>query len=188
MKEAMEPIRLFVLNEFNYPKFRSQIISLYLHAFTKGEQAQYIDPQEAEIILDKMVDSNMGLMAFTGDRLAGVVLGLPLKHDGEFPANEVPAIALDTTLYIAELMVHADLRGRGVATALINDLMTRATGSYTDAVIRVWDENRPALSLYGKLGFLPVATIRQTKKQVSGKSFEMKKIYLHKHLSKSPPA
>ncbi len=55
MNEAMDSTRLYALNEFNYPKFRSQILHLYLHAFTTGEQAQYIDPQEAESTLDEMM-------------------------------------------------------------------------------------------------------------------------------------
>ncbi|MEL7599596.1 MAG: N-acetyltransferase [Proteiniphilum sp.] len=187
MNETMDPTRLYALNEFNYPKFRSQIFYLYLHAFTTGEQAQYIDPQQAESRLNELVQRGMGVMAFTGDRLVGVVLGLPLRYDGDFPVLEMPNLPIDTTLYIAELMVHADLRGRGVGTALIGELLSRAAETHTDAVIRVWEENKPALLLYNKLGFHPVATITQTKKHVSGESFEMKKIYLHKHLSISPP-
>jgi len=180
MDETIDQIHLFVLNEFNYPKFRSKILDLYLHAFTTGDYAQYIDPQKAESILDEMVRRGTGIMAFVVDRLAGVALALPLQHDKEFPAGEVPVIPVDTSLYIAEVMVHADLRGRGIASMLINDLLTRAEGSYTDAVIRVWEKNAPALSLYGKLGFHPVATISQTKLNVSGETFDMQKIYLHK--------
>ncbi|MDD2313501.1 MAG: N-acetyltransferase [Proteiniphilum sp.] len=188
MNEAVDPMRLYSLNEINYPKFRSQIIHLYLHAFATGEQAQYIDPQQAESRLDELVKRGMGLMAFVGDRLAGVVLGMPLQQDREFPVYEVPGTAVDTSLYIAELMVHADLRGQGIATALITEMLSRAAETHTDVVIRVWDENKPALSLYHKLGFHPVATITQTKKHVSGESFEMRKIYLHKHLLPFPPA
>lgn len=188
MNEAMNLMRLYSLNEFNYPKFRSQILHLYLHAFTTGEQAQYIDPQEAESRLNELVQRGMGFMAFVGDRLAGVVLGLPLRQDREFPVSEVSEMAVDTSFYIAELMVHADLRGQGIATALITELLSRAAETHTDVVIRVWDENKPALSLYHKLGFHPVATITQTKKHVSGESFEMRKIYLHKHLLPFPPA
>ncbi|MCE5204533.1 MAG: GNAT family N-acetyltransferase [Porphyromonadaceae bacterium] len=184
----MEPIRLFVLNEFNYPKFRSQIVQLYLHAFTTGEYAQHIDPQKAESTLDEMVRRGMGVMAFAGDRLAGALLALPLRYDEDFPAGEVADVPPDTTLYISEVMVHVEMRSRGIASAMIGDLFSRAAATHTDAVIRVWDENKPALSLYDKLGFHPVATITQTKKHASGESFEMKKIYLHKKLSISPPA
>ena len=180
MDETIDQIRLFVLNEINYPKFRSKILELYLHAFTTGDYAQYIDPQKAESTLDEMVRRGMGIMAFRIDRLAGVVLALPLRHDKEFPAGEVPEIPVDTTLYIAEVMVLTDLRGSGIASKLINDLLIRAEGSYTDAVIRVWERNVPALSLYRKLGFHPIATISQTKLNVSGETFDMQKIYLHK--------
>lgn len=43
MDEIIDQIRLFQLNEFNYPKFRFKILDLYLHAFTTGDYAQYID-------------------------------------------------------------------------------------------------------------------------------------------------
>ena len=180
MDEIIDQIRLFVLNEFNYPKFRSKILELYLHAFTTGDYAQYIDPQKAENTLDEMVRGGTGNMAFRIDRLAGVALALPLQQDQEFPAGEVPEIPVDTSLYIAEVMVHADLRDRGIASMLIRDLLSRAKESYTDAVIRVWEKNAPALSLYRKLDFHPIATISQTKLNVSGETFDMQKIYLHK--------
>lgn len=180
MDETIDQIRLFALNEINYPKFRSKILELYLHAFTTGDDAQYIDPQKAECTLDEMVRRGTGIMAFSINRLSGVALALPLRHDKEFPAGEVPEIPVDTALYIAEVMVHADLRGSGIASKLINDLLTRAEGTYTDAVIRVWERNVPALSLYRKLGFHPVATISQTKLNVFGETFDMQKIYLHK--------
>lgn len=179
MNEPIDPIRFIVLDEFNFSRFRSQLLHLYLHAFTTGEQAQYIDPQEAERILDGMVQHGTGLIAFEGERLAGMVMGLPLRYDKDFSADSLSEIEVDGAFYIAELMVHADLRGRGIAKALLAKMLSLVKKSHTDVVIRVWDENKPALSLYKKLGFHPVATISQTKKHLSGELFEMRKIYLH---------
>jgi len=51
---------------------------------------------------------------------------------------------------------------------------------YTDAFIRVWDKNATALNLYKKMGFIPISTIEQTKRNADGKgTFVMQKIYLH---------
>ncbi|HBG58908.1 GNAT family N-acetyltransferase [Proteiniphilum sp. UBA1028] len=182
MEAPTRKIRVFKLDEFNYPKFRSKILELYLHAFTTGEYAQFIDPQKAEGMLDEMARKGTGVMAFINGSLSGVALAFSLRHDQEFPSVKVPEVSLDKTLYIAEVIVHADHRGRGVATTMISELLSQAAKSYTDTVIRVWEMNVPALSLYKKMGFRPVASILQTKLNARGEVFEMRKIYLHKPL------
>ena len=174
--------RLFKLDQFNYPRFRGKIIDLYLHAFTSGEYAQYIDPRTAGTTLDALVRKGWGNMVFVGDRLAGVAMAMSLQHDRDFPAAELPAIAVERSLYISEVMVHADYRGRGIARQMVDDLLARAVDTFTDVVIRVWDKNLPALALYHKLGFYPVASIRQTKLEAPGRPFEMRKIYLHRSI------
>jgi ribosomal protein S18 acetylase RimI-like enzyme len=179
MDNAKDTMRFYVLNELNYSELRSVILNLYLHAFSTGEHAQHIDLREAEIWVDSLVQRGTGIYVLVGDRLAGVVLGLPLMHDKDFPVDRLPELKVEETFYIAELMVHADLRGQGIAKSLIRELLSLIAKTYTNIVIRVWEENKPALSLYTKMGFHPVATITQTKKYLSGESFEMSKIYLH---------
>lgn len=182
MTEKMRGNGLLALGEHNYPKYRGQIIELYLHAFTGGEYAQYIDPPVAGSTLDGLIRNGWGNMLFVGDRLAGVALAMPLLQDSGFPAADLPSIPVERSLYISEVMVHAAFRGRGIAAQLVNDLLVRAESDYTDAVIRVWDRNKPALSLYRKLGFYPVGSIWQTKLKSPGETFEMKKIYLHRYI------
>ena len=54
---------------------------------------------------------------------------------------------------------------------------------YKDAFIRVWDQNKPALSLYRKMGYADIAEIQQTKRKADSEdTFVMNKIYLHKKL------
>lgn len=182
MSDAILRSRLFPLDQFNYPKFRGKIIDLYLHAFTTGEFAQYIDPHMAGSILDNLIRKGWGKMMFVGDRLAGVAMAMSLLCDTEFPAAELPSIPLNRSLYISELMVHADFRGRGIAHLMVSDLLADAREAYSNVVIRVWEQNEPALSLYRKMGFLPVASIRQTKLMAPDDPFEMKKIYLHRSI------
>lgn len=177
--------RLSTLDQINYPKFRGRIIELYLHAFTSGEYAQYIDPRTAGSTLDTLVRNGWGNMLFVGDRLAGVSMAMTLLHDVDFPADALPAIPPERTLYISEVMVHADFRGRGIARQMVTALLEGAGDRFSDAVIRVWERNEPALLLYNKLGFKPVATIRQTKLEAPGRPFEMTKIYLHRRICSS---
>lgn len=178
MKERDPQIRVFDLDRFNYFKFRDKILRLYLNAFTTGEYAQYIPRESAESTLDEMLRSGWGNMAFVDDKLTGALVALPLSHDKDFPRDECPQIPVETSVYIAEVMTHADFRGRGVASQLIEKFLQKAEDRFTDVVIRVWDKNEPALSLYGKMGFLPIAAIRQTKYRYQDKEFEMRKIYM----------
>lgn len=182
MEETNSPIRVFGLDQFNYPKFRGKIIDLYLNAFTSGEYAQYIPAETAESTLDEMLRNGFGNMAFIDDRLAGVLIALPLLHDQEFPKEECPGIPVETSLYIAEVMVHAHFRGQGIASHLLETFLQQVEGVFTDVVIRVWDENEPALNLYEKLGFTQIATILQTKLRAEDEAFKMRKIYMAKEI------
>jgi ribosomal protein S18 acetylase RimI-like enzyme len=182
MEEFMQNPRVNKLDEFNYYKLRGKIVDLYLHAFTTGEYAQYIAPETAESTLDEMIRNGFGNMAFIGDKLVGVLIAFPLKKDPEFPWNVCSDIPRDRSLYIAEVMVHSDYRGKGIASRLVADVLRQAAGTYSCAVIRVWERNVPALSLYEKFGFIRAATITQEKTNLCGDELEMKKIYLIKNL------
>ncbi|WP_298653761.1 N-acetyltransferase [uncultured Proteiniphilum sp.] len=180
MEGPTEVIRIYELDEFNYPKFRSKLIDLYLHAFTTGEYAQYIAPETVEVTLDGVLRDGSGCMAFVGDWLVGLLASLPLRRDPDFPVEECPGIPVGQTVYIAEVMVHADYRGRGIASRMMECLLRKVSEDYSYAVIRVWEKNRPAVELYKKLGFVPIAGISQKKLNADGEEFEMKKVYLGK--------
>jgi ribosomal protein S18 acetylase RimI-like enzyme len=77
------------------------------------------------------------------------------------------------------------MRGKGIGTQLLNGFFeTVDKNRFTDVFIRVWNENKAALTLYQRFGFAEVATIEQMKTKPDGKgSFIMKKIYLHKKIN-----
>ncbi len=182
MEEEVSQIRVFGLDQFNYPKFRNKIHTLYLNAFTTGEYAQFIPRESAESTLDEMLRNGWGNMAFADDRLTGVLIALPLSYDKDFPHDKCPQIPVETSIYIAEVMTHPDFRGKGIASELIENFLQGAKDRFTDVLIRVWDENIPALALYEKLGFHPVAAITQTKYRSQNEEFEMRKIYMRKEI------
>jgi ribosomal protein S18 acetylase RimI-like enzyme len=182
MESEQASIRIQKLDESIYPKFRGKVLHLYLHAFTTGAYAQYINPERAESTLDELVRRGFGRMAFMDDRLVGLLLCHPLTYDRDFPAGDFPHIPVAKSIYISEVMVHADDRGKGIASMMIGDLLISLPETFTDAVIRVWEKNEPALSLYRKLGFVPFYFLTQLKHHTPEETFEMKKIYLHKIL------
>ena len=183
MEEKVAQIRIFELNQFNYPKFRGKILRLYVNTFTSGEYAQYIPQESAESTLDEMLRNGSGQMAFIDDKLAGVLIALPLSHDKEFPKEDCFDISVETSVYIAEVMTHPDFRVKDVIAELIENFLRNVKDNYTDVVICIRDENKPVLKLYEKLDFHPITTTKQTKYRTEEKVFEMRKVYLRKNLS-----
>ena len=184
MQKIIQPLTFFGLDDVNYPKYKSELVDLYTLSFTEGKYAQYISSNAIESSLDAIMRIGFGFMAFHKDQLIGAILCLSLKNDPDFPFDSHLEIDPAKTLYIADLMVHQDFRGEGVAQGLIEHLFTQSESKpYVDAVIRVWDKNIPAVSLYDKLGFKEIDTIVQTKLRKEDKEpFEMKKIYMYKEL------
>lgn len=182
--QNIPPITIFGLDSVNYPKYRGKLIELYTLSFTEGEHAQYIPPEAIETSLDDIMRIGFGFMAFRKDKLAGAVLCVSLKNDPDFPVDKHKDINLAKTLYIADVMVDQSFRGQGVAQSLLQHLFQMSQPQpYEDAVIRVWEQNIPAVSLYKKLGFDEISTILQTKfNKETREPFEMKKIYMHKRL------
>ncbi|OJV86345.1 MAG: hypothetical protein BGO34_04975 [Bacteroidia bacterium 44-10] len=180
MEHTGESVRIYELDKYNYPTFRDKLIELYLHAFTTGDYGQFITRETAEATLDDMLRDGCGRMAFAADCLMGLVITLPLEKDPGFPADICPMIPVKLSIYIAEVMVHANYRGRGIASKMVESQLRKEAKNYLYAVIRVWEKNKPALELYRKLGFLPIAGIVQKKLNTDGEEFEMKKLYLAK--------
>lgn len=182
MKHDEEDIRIVVLDAVSNRTFRSVLTDLYIHAFTKGAYAQQISPAAAAETLDTIVTHGTGCVALYGDRPVGFVAFFPLDRDADFPAEKCADVPVDESAYIAEVLVHADFRGKGIAGRLIEWCLQRMTDHYRCAVIRVWRENLPALQLYRKMGFTPVAEISQQKRDAYGVVFTMHKVYMLKWL------
>ena len=180
-----EPLntQLILLDRAAFLLHRHELVQLYLHAFTAGELAQYIPAETAIETLEELSLKGGGVIALRNEKIVGAIYGLPLAYDKEFPAEQCPSIPVNKATYIAELMVHSELRGRGLASELIHTFLeNEKVKGYTDAVIRVWIENIPAVKLYEKLGFRRIEEITQTKFKSETETFEMHKIYLHKKL------
>jgi len=180
MDSKLTSVQLNALDRKGFLQHRDELVQLYLQAFTTGELAQYIPPETADETLNELSLRGSGVIALWNDKIVGAIYGMPLAYDNEFPSGRFPEIAVDKAVYIAELMVHRDMRGQGVASELIHTLLKneKAKG-ITDAVIRVWDKNKAALNLYKKLGFSEIAEIIQLKIKTDGMTtFSMSKIYL----------
>lgn len=168
----------------NNRTFGNDIKALYTEAFSTGISRQYIDPVELNNYIDGFFDGGGILLAIENEKTVGALLYHDLEKEGFIPAEISIHYVVGKCAYIAEVMVSEADRGQGTGKKLLDKFFeTVDTGKYTDAFIRVWQENKPALGLFLKTGFVPVAFMDQEKKKADGEGiFIMKKIYLHKKL------
>jgi GNAT superfamily N-acetyltransferase len=168
----------------NNSEYRNQLIDLYIEAFSTGQSQQYIDTEELEQYIDSILNAGYAVLALEKGNITGAMLLCPLSLDKALPASISDNFDGEKCLYVAEMMVTEKVRGQGIGKQLMAAFFDKIDkNSYSDVFIRVWDENIPAISLYKKMGFEPVAAIDQTKTKADGSgTFVMQKIYLHKKL------
>ena len=183
--QVVAEINFIAFNKLSYLVYREQIIDLYFQAFTTGEYAQFLDRNFVVNTIDELINIGGGILALFADRPVGILIASPLFAHIEFPIIDSKDLLADNTIYINEVVVGIDFRGRGIAEKMISVFLNNIPDKYDNAVIRVWDKNTPALSLYNKLNFEPIASITQQKFKTSGEEFEMNKIYLSKNLKAS---
>ena len=164
--------------------YLKEITELYSEVFSAGISQQQISSHELSLYINTILKNGYALLALDNNCIIGALLCCPLTLDELFPKETIQNFSIEKCVYVAEIMVSSVYRGQGIGRDLLTRFEQSADKSlYTNAVIRVWDENIPALNLYQKMGFEPFTSIRQTKKRLGGKeTFVMTKIYLHKKL------
>lgn len=175
-------INFIELNKLSYLKYRDQIIELYFQTFATGEHAQFLHRSSVEKTIDELINAEGGILVIYDEIIVGFLIASLLSEHNDLPLNESADFLVDKTIYINEVVIDIDFRGRGIAEKMIELFLRNIHGKYYNAVIRVWDKNIPALSLYKKLNFEPLASIKQTKLRTNGEEFKMDKIYLYKKL------
>lgn len=168
------------LDKSDFFRYQNKLVEVYLQAFTTGKYAQYISEKDAEKDWQKYNEIGEIYVALHGKNLAGALVSYPLKFDENLPEQSV--FDVEKSIYIAELVVETAFQGKGVGTLLVDYFNeNRNKDVFQNVVIRVWNENIPALSLYRKLGFEDTGiSIRQTKHRNENEVFEMTKIYLQR--------
>jgi diamine N-acetyltransferase len=165
--------------------YKSQLMALYIDAFARGASEQYIDERALESYIEMLLKEGVALMAIENNEVIGALLSCPLAFD-EYVTSEITEnFAVEKCVYVAEMMVATQARGKGIGRQLLTAFLESPdTKQYSDAFIRVWNQNVGAIALYQKMGFVPYTSIEQTKQKADGsETFVMQKIYLHKKMN-----
>lgn len=155
-----------------------QLVELYFNAFTTGKYAQFMTLEQVENNLLNLPTESKFLLALAENEPVGMLIDYPLQIlDKKFKG-------LKNSVYIAELLVNEKHQGKGLGKKLLEQELEFLKDEFSTVVIRVWDENLPAINLYKKLGFKIFGSPIQQEKihQENHQKFIMNKVYLKKRI------
>ena len=170
-------------DKISYKEHLFDFILLYEKTFSTGISAQYIDRTETENFFNQIFEIGFCISAFDEERLAAFLLYTPPSFDN-FIQHEIYREFNDkNSIYIAEVLVDEQFRGQKIAQNLMKELENSLNKDIKNLILRVYDQNIPAIALYEKAGFKKIFTIFQRKLRPDKKTeFIMKKNYMLKIL------
>jgi len=164
-----------------YLDFKQELEHLYIKTFTKGISAQKITTQGAEHYLKSLFDVGYGIFGFSDDKLIAALITTPISYDTERLKAIKESYSDKDTLYIAEVLVDENFRGQGLGKKLMQVFDEKLEKHINHVILRVWQENKKAVSLYEKAGFNTCGHIIQEKIRPDSKEkFIMHKNYMVK--------
>ena len=173
-------MEIIKVGKSKYQNYKAQLLKLYIDSFSTGLSAQIIDPVVIGHYLDALFVEGYGLFIIEKNVLIGALLTTPMTFDDLIPDKIRQNFLIENCVYIAEMMVNENARGKGLGKLLLQEFVQKVDYKrFSHAFIRVWVENIPAINLYRKMGYEDYATIDQTKTKPDNiGTFVMEKVYL----------
>jgi ribosomal protein S18 acetylase RimI-like enzyme len=130
-----------------------------------------VAPDDENFLRELFTDSRPDLVTLPAD-LRGALIDMQFRaqraqYTASYPnaryeiivANDTPVgqLVLDEgvdEVRIVDVSVHRAQRGRGIASAVLHDVIARAERSGHPVCLSVWSTNTDARRLYGRLGFV----------------------------------
>jgi diamine N-acetyltransferase len=178
-------MELITINKKNYNNYKAHLLKLYLDSFSKGLSAQTVDPIITRQYLDALFEEGYGILVIDEQEMLGALIATPLTYDHLIPDKIRQNILIEDCVYIAEMMVNENARGKGLGKQLLEEfIQTIDKNLFKHAFIRVWVENIPAVTLYRKMGYQDYAYIDQVKTNPhTNETYVMHKVYLYRNLN-----
>jgi GNAT superfamily N-acetyltransferase len=177
-------MKIELINAESYKNYSNALLNLYIDTFSSGESFQYHPPIKTRAYLDSIFVEGYGIVCLNNNQLTGAILLTPFHFDKLIPLELQESFDIKRSIYVAEMMVEKSQQGKGLGKKLFTAFFNTVNRElYSNAFIRVWQENKGAIALYKKVGFNPCASIVQQKLLADkSKMFSFEKIYLHQRL------
>ncbi len=167
-----------------FKEYQSQLLEIYLEAGTSPPMEQYLDKdEETRYLIGIFKKRGYGYFAINKGKLIGFMLAGPLRNDSLLPESISGRYPVERCLYIDEMHLHKDYRGKGIGSKMMRRFIKEADRKNKYLFIRAWMSNPRAINFYKKHGFALSEIIEQKKirKDRSG-TFMIKKQYLVQEL------
>lgn len=135
---------------------RAGFVGVYQTVFGGFPYFERYTPEEAEGVYRRLLGTpdNIMLVARAGEEVVGFGAAIPLRHQRGAATELTGLVPLAHTIYLAELAVLDDWRGKGIGRALVRERLRLVdTTRYSHAVLRVSLQNTGIAELYRSLGF-----------------------------------
>lgn len=182
MEKLSFEIKYLEINDLSI--YKEELINLYISSFTFDDFPLQVSKDDAIAVVEKSLQLGSGIAFLTNGKIISLLLMYPLEFHKDFPTEQLNESRFSNALYIAEVMVAKEFRKRGIATLLIDETNRfAAKKNYKSIVLRVWDKNGAAISLYDKLGFklLDIEIVEQHCNNLN-QLVEKRKLYLMKKI------
>jgi ribosomal protein S18 acetylase RimI-like enzyme len=169
-------------------RWRAGFIGAYQTIFTGFPYYERWYPSEAEGVWQKLTSTpeNITLLATRGQgQVLGFGIAIPLSHKPVVATHLTGLVPVKHTMYLAELGVLDEWRGKNVGRTLVRERLRMVDESrYSHVVLRVSTNHSPSSEMYKAMGFedmgvyMDVAAMR-----VDGKVTTDRRVFLSKLLS-----
>lgn len=163
-----------------FQTYREEMISLYIDAFYQDNHSKKLRKNTAEYF-ESIFECGYGIVCINNHKLIAAMLITPPEFDKMMPLEIRESINLKKSLYIAELFVDKNMRGKGYGKQLMNYFFKTVKKTHSTFIIRVLLENTAAIHLYKKYLFEAKMTILEEGSDLKGNSIKREKIYLIRH-------
>jgi ribosomal protein S18 acetylase RimI-like enzyme len=165
-----------------FREYKEDLICLYSEAFYQHDHSEKLKNKIGEYF-EHIFDGGFGIFTINDHKLIAAMLITPPKFDKMMPSEITNKINPEKSLYIAELFVDKNMRGKGYGKQLMDYFFNTTDKSYTTFIIRVLTNNTQAINLYKKYLFEPTITVLQKKIDLKENVINLEKTYLIRHLT-----
>lgn len=169
-------------------RWRAPFTGAYQTIFSGHPYYERYFPSEAEGIYRKLTSTphHITLLATRGEtQVVGFGIAIPLDHKPTVAVELTGLVPIKHTMYLAELGLLENHRGRGIGKALIQERLNQMDRDhYSHVVLRVSTTDSPSTRLYLDLGFEEMGVYTEVSSmRIDGRVKTDRRMFLSKVLS-----